>query len=170
MSKISGAQKWSGFPLFNPGHWALGMQKLPLLRLHNRAWLCRTNGYGVVFAVGAGALTRPPVGIWIAVQEAPSSVTASPCPPTPFVPLGHFPLIGGIVLPPGGRFEIGGVGSANPGASVNRSKIKFCILRAQWPGRKRRQALLILRAGIMAVQTRRASPVKRGPGKAVLWT
>ena len=54
--------------------------------------------------------------------------------------------------------------------SVNRSKIKFCILRAQWPGRKRRQALLILRAGIVAAQTRRASPVKWGPGKAVLWT
>ena len=54
--------------------------------------------------------------------------------------------------------------------SENRSKIKFCILRAQWPGRKRRQALLILRAGTMAAQTRRASPVKRGPGKAVLWT
>ena len=32
---------------------------MPLLRLHNRAWLCRINGYGVVFAVGAGALTRP---------------------------------------------------------------------------------------------------------------
>ena len=51
--KISGAQKWSGFPLFNPGHWALGMQKLSLLRLHNCAWLCRTNAPGVVPAVGA---------------------------------------------------------------------------------------------------------------------
>ena len=51
--KISGAQKWSGIPLFNPGHWALGMQKLSLLRLHNCAWLCRTNAPGVVPAVGA---------------------------------------------------------------------------------------------------------------------
>ena len=58
--KISGAQKWSGFPLFNPGHWALGMQKLSLLRLHNCAWLCRTNAPGVVPAVGAAPCGRPP--------------------------------------------------------------------------------------------------------------
>ena len=59
--KISGAQKWSGFPLFNPGHWALGMQKLSLLRLHNCAWLCRTNAPGVVPAVGAAlAVARKP--------------------------------------------------------------------------------------------------------------
>ena len=59
--KISGAQKWSGFPLFNSGHWALGMQKLSLLRLHNCAWLCRTNAPGVVPAVGAAlAVARKP--------------------------------------------------------------------------------------------------------------
>ena len=55
--------------------------------------------------------------------------------------------------------------------AVNRSKIK--ILPTQAPSgarRKRRQALLILRAGTMAAQTRRAPPVKRGPGKAGLWT
>ena len=28
---------------FPPGHWALGVQKLQLLRFHNRAWLCRAD-------------------------------------------------------------------------------------------------------------------------------
>ena len=41
---ISGAQNLSDFPQFNPGHWALSLQKLPLARFHNSAWLCRTNG------------------------------------------------------------------------------------------------------------------------------
>ena len=72
-------------------------------------------------------------------KRAPSSVTASPCPPTPFVPLGHFPLIGGIVLPPGGRFEIGSVGSANPGAV--RKPQQNQILHTQGPvARKKTQA------------------------------
>ena len=71
-------------------------------------------------------------------------------------------------LPP--KYALGALARQTQAQSVNRSKIKFCILRAQWPGRKRRQALLILRAGTMAAQTRRASPAKRGPGKAVLWT
>ena len=93
----------SFFLRFHPGHWALGLQKLPLLRLHNRAWLCRTNGYGAIFAVGAGALTRPPVGIWIAVQESILIRHGVAVPPTHFVPSGHFPLIGGIVLPSWGR-------------------------------------------------------------------
>ena len=43
---ISGAQKWSGFPRFLPGHWALGLQKLPLVRFHYCAWLCRANAPG----------------------------------------------------------------------------------------------------------------------------
>ena len=63
------------------------MQKLPLLRLHNRAWLCRINGYGVVFAVGAGALTRPPVGIWIAVQESTLIRHGFAVPPLPLLSL-----------------------------------------------------------------------------------
>ena len=36
---ISGTQNLSGFLRFLPGHWALGLQKLPLLRFHNCAWL-----------------------------------------------------------------------------------------------------------------------------------
>ena len=81
----------SDFLRFHPGHWALGLQKLPLLRLHNRAWLCRTNGYGAIFAVGAGALTRPPVGIWIAVQESTLIRHGFAVPPYPFCPFGTFP-------------------------------------------------------------------------------
>ena len=34
---ISGAQNLSGISQFNPGHWALGLQKLLLLRLLFRA-------------------------------------------------------------------------------------------------------------------------------------
>ena len=34
---ISGAQNLSGFLRFLPGHWALGLQKLPLLRFHDCA-------------------------------------------------------------------------------------------------------------------------------------
>ena len=57
---LSGAQNLSGFPQFPPGHWALGLQKLPLVRFRFGAWLCRANGTGAAYAVGAGALTRPP--------------------------------------------------------------------------------------------------------------
>ena len=56
----SGAQNLSGFPRFPPGHWALGLQNLPLVRFNSRAWLCRANVPGAGYAVGAGALTRPP--------------------------------------------------------------------------------------------------------------
>ena len=50
---ISGAQNLSGFLRFLPGHWALGLQKLLLLRFHNCAWLCRANAPGPFSAVGA---------------------------------------------------------------------------------------------------------------------
>ena len=35
--RISGAQNWSGGQRFLPGHWALGLQKLPLVRFHSCA-------------------------------------------------------------------------------------------------------------------------------------
>ena len=38
---------------FPPGHWALGLQKLLLLRFHNCAWPCRANAPGPFSAVGA---------------------------------------------------------------------------------------------------------------------
>ena len=50
---------------FPPGHWALGLQKLPLLRFHSCAWVVRTNVPGSVSTVGAGVLTRPPRNILI---------------------------------------------------------------------------------------------------------
>ena len=50
---ISGAQNLSGCPQFLPGHWALGLQKLLLLRFHNCAWPCRANAPGPFSAVGA---------------------------------------------------------------------------------------------------------------------
>ena len=54
----------------NPLRWALRWGppsaaclggKLPLLWFNFCAWLCRTNAPGLVSAVGAGALTRPPI-------------------------------------------------------------------------------------------------------------
>ena len=41
--KTSGAQNLSGWSQFPPGHWALGLQKFPLVRFHDCAWLCRAN-------------------------------------------------------------------------------------------------------------------------------
>ena len=58
MSKISGAQNLSGWSKFPPGHWALGLQKLKLVRFHSRAWLCRAGG-GWCRAVGRGLLGAP---------------------------------------------------------------------------------------------------------------
>ena len=57
--EISGAQNLSGWSKFPPGHWALGLQKLPLLRFHNCAWLGRTNALGPFSAVGAAHPGRP---------------------------------------------------------------------------------------------------------------
>ena len=57
---ISGAQNLSGVPLFNPGHWALGVQKFQSVRFQFCACLFRTNAPILFSAVGAGALTRPP--------------------------------------------------------------------------------------------------------------
>ena len=50
---------------FPPGHWALGLQKFPLLRFHSCAWVVQTNVPGSVSAVGAGVLTRPPRNVLI---------------------------------------------------------------------------------------------------------
>ena len=43
---ISGAQNLSGWSEFPPGHWALGLKNLGLVRFHSRAWLYRANGCG----------------------------------------------------------------------------------------------------------------------------
>ena len=44
--KISGAKNLSGGQRFLPGHRALGLQNLELLRFQNCAWLCRANAPG----------------------------------------------------------------------------------------------------------------------------
>ena len=36
---VSGAQNLSGWSKFQPGHWALSLQKLPLVRLNFCAWV-----------------------------------------------------------------------------------------------------------------------------------
>ena len=57
--RTSGAQNLSGWSEFPPGHRALGLQKLGVMRFHSRAWLCRTNASDADYAVGAGVLIRP---------------------------------------------------------------------------------------------------------------
>ena len=61
--KTSGAQNLSGWSQFPPGHWALGLQKLPLVRFHACAWVCRTNTPGpfptVVAALAAARKPSP---------------------------------------------------------------------------------------------------------------
>ena len=60
-SRSSGAQNLSGWSEFPPGHWALGVQNLELLRFKNCAWLCRANAPGPAPAVGATlAVARKP--------------------------------------------------------------------------------------------------------------
>ena len=79
------------------------------------------------------------------IKKSPSSGPSGP--PTPFVPPGHFPLSGGIVLPPGrgkacGRPKAAPTAESGPGALArqsqaqfwNRNNSKFCKPRAQWPG------------------------------------
>ena len=44
---------------FPPGHWALGLQKLPLVRFKDCACLCRTNDTGLSPTVGTH-IVRPP--------------------------------------------------------------------------------------------------------------
>ena len=79
-----------------------------------------------------GAAPRPAHGLLPGVRAFKTSPSSGPLgPPTPFVPPGHFPLIGGIVLSPGrgkgeglraakgrpyGGKRPGSVGSAKPGA------------------------------------------------------
>ena len=58
---ISGAQNLSGFLRFLPGHWALGLQKLPLLRFHDCAWLCSPNDTGAVDGGRPKGLPYPPL-------------------------------------------------------------------------------------------------------------
>ena len=75
--RISGAQNLSGFLRLHPGHWALAVPKLRLVRFHGCAWLCRAgdswfldagrSGTGPyaknvpasLFAVGAAPCGRP---------------------------------------------------------------------------------------------------------------
>ena len=45
-SRSSGAQNLSGWSEFPPGHWALALQKLPLLRFRLCAWRCPANALG----------------------------------------------------------------------------------------------------------------------------
>ena len=48
-------------PRFLPGHWALGLQKLPLVRSHRCAWLCSANDTGAVDGGRPKGLPYPPL-------------------------------------------------------------------------------------------------------------
>ena len=56
---ISGAQNLSGWSKFPPGHWALRVQKLQLLRFHTCAWVFSANAPGPFSAVGAAHWAAP---------------------------------------------------------------------------------------------------------------
>ena len=73
-SRISGAQNLSGWSKFPPGHWALGLQKFPLVRFHDCAWIYRANAPGVEYAVGAAPCGRPRAGL----EPAPTQKTHPP--------------------------------------------------------------------------------------------
>ena len=60
LCNISGAQNLNGWSQFPPGHWALGLRKLPPLRFIFCAWLCRANASGLFSSVGAAPCGRPP--------------------------------------------------------------------------------------------------------------
>ena len=53
---------------FLPGHWALGLQNLPLVPFHGCAWPCRTNAPSPFSAVGAHSV-RPRAGLGPAPGE-----------------------------------------------------------------------------------------------------
>ena len=61
----SGAQNLSGFPRFPPGHWALGVQKLPLVRFSFRAWVSEPMWPGGYRRRGGyQPPATPPAGRW----------------------------------------------------------------------------------------------------------
>ena len=95
---------------------------------------------------------RPPVGIRIAVQESTLIRLAYGQPPSP--------------LQGEGYFAPGALAQKTQAQCENRTRNKFCTPRAQWPGRKRGQALLVLRAGNEEQPLRSASPVMGVRGKA----
>ena len=70
--------------------------------------------------------------------------------------------------PPG--FAPEALARQNQAQEWNRTSNNFCKPRAQWPGRNRTQALLILRAGSPATSNSSASPVKGVRGKATMST
>ena len=74
----------------------------------------------------------------------------------------------GFAVPPspleGEGYLPGALARQTQAQKEDRTKSRFCEPRAQWPGRNRTQALLILRAG-NPMPTQRDNPRKRGPGK-----
>ena len=99
---------------------------------------------------------RPPVGIRIAVQESTLIRLAYGQPPSP--------------LQGEGYFAPGALAQKTQAQCENRTRNKFCTPRAQWPGRKRGQALLILRAGNEAPTKQEGVPRNGVRGKATMGT
>ena len=77
---------------FLPGHWALGLQNLPLVPFHGCAWPCRTNAPSPFSAVGAHS-----------VRPQAAEVVG------PYGKAGEFPVFrrGGPMWPPAGRSGTG---------------------------------------------------------------
>ena len=113
-----------------------------------------------------GVLTRPPVGIWIAVQESILIRHGFAVPPYPFCPFGTFPPDrGNRPSPLGEGLRSGALAQHTQAQSENRTSSKFGPPRPQW-GRKKTQASTPNFARRNHSSTSQESaPVKRGPGK-----
>ena len=96
------------------------------------------------------------MGIRIAVQESTLIRLAYGQPPSP--------------LQGEGYFAPGALAQKTQAQCENRTRNKFCTPRAQWPGRKRGQALLILRAGNEAPTKQEGVPRNGVRGKATMGT
>ena len=70
---------------------------------------------------------------------------------------------------PTARTGLGALARQTQAQMWNRTRPNFCKPRAQWPGRTRTQALLILRAGNV-LPTARGNPRNGGPGERRIWT
>ena len=147
----------------------------PVCRPYKNAETCPMN------AVGAGP--KPAHGLLPGVRAFKTSPSSGPlAPPTPFVPPGHFPLSGGIVLPPGrgkacGRPKAAPTAESGPGALARQSQAqfwirnnsKFCKPRAQWPGLNSGKPLRFC-APEMLCLAQGVTPVNGVRGKATMST
>ncbi len=135
-SRISGAQNLSGFYRFIPGHWALALQKLMLVRFHLCAWLCRAN------AAGANLGGRPKGLPYTDLEGFLNPRRGGACPSRRPLARSVIPCRGGHMGPPASHASTTSVGSDDP---ARRSTHGRAVVRAA-PMEERGQRLRIRRS------------------------